>query len=139
MTRPEMTSLYKDETVKAFLSCTRGEGFGLPHLESAASGLPVIATNWSSHKEFLDKGKWIRLDYDLIDVPQEKIDNNIFVNGMQWAHVKEDSFKKAIRKFYEKPDMPQKWADDLKEKILESYSLDSVIKCYDEYLSEVLK
>ena len=88
MSRPEMCGLYKDPSIKAFLSCTRGEGFGLPHLESAVSGLPVIATNWSSHKEFLDKGKWIKLDYDLVDVDPTKIDNNIFVKGMQWAEVK---------------------------------------------------
>jgi glycosyltransferase involved in cell wall biosynthesis len=139
MSRTEMTSLYKDDSIKAFLSCTRGEGFGLPHLESAAAGLPVIATNWSSHKEFLDKGKWVKLEYDLIDIDPEKIDNNIFLKGMQWADVKEDSFKKSIRKFYEKPHMPQTWANDLKKKILKEYNIDSIIKVYDEHLGAILK
>lgn len=138
MSRAEMNSLYKDERIKAFISATRGEGFGLPHIEAAASGLPVIATNWSAHKEFLDKGKWIRVDYDLVSVPQEKIDNQIFVEGMKWANPKEESFKKSLRKFYEKPDLPKKWSEDLSKTILKDYSLDEAKSKYASFLGEFL-
>jgi len=43
--------------VKALVALTRGEGYGLPILEAAASGLPVIATGWSGHMDFLKLGK----------------------------------------------------------------------------------
>jgi len=138
MKRSEMNSLYKEKSVKAFLSATKGEGFGLPHVESAAAGLPVIATNWSAHKEFLDKGQWLRIDYDLVDIPKEKIDNQIFTKGMKWAQVKEESFKKTLRKFYQKPDLPTKWAQDLSKTILEDYSLDAAKEKYERLLGEIL-
>lgn len=41
----EMQALF--ERVDAFVFPTRGEGFGLPPREAAATGLPVICTDWS--------------------------------------------------------------------------------------------
>ena len=138
MSRKEMNSLYKDSKIKAFLSLTRGEGFGLPHLESAVAGLPVIATNWSAHKEFLDNGKWIGVDYDLEKVHETKIDNQIFVKGSSWAFPKEEDAKKRIRTFYEKSEMPTKWAKSLSEKLKETHHPNSINKLYDEVLGGIL-
>ena len=117
-----MSGLYSNESIKAFVSLTRGEGFGLPLLESAAAGLPVIATNWSAHTEFLSMGRFISIDYDLIDVPKSKIDGRIFVDGIKWADPHEEDFKKKILKFKQKPDIPTEWASDLSEKIRDKYS-----------------
>ncbi|WP_244163197.1 glycosyltransferase [Paenibacillus pectinilyticus] len=41
----------------AFDLPTRGEGVGLPFLESLASGVPVIATGWGGQMDFLTKKK----------------------------------------------------------------------------------
>ena len=54
LTNGEKNYLYNNEKVHALVSITHGEGFGLPMLEAAACGLPVIATNWSGHLDFLD-------------------------------------------------------------------------------------
>ena len=51
----EMHSLYNHDSVKALISLTHGEGFGLPLFEAAYSGLPVVATDWSGHLDFLYK------------------------------------------------------------------------------------
>ena len=139
MTREDMTSLYKHEKVKAFLSLTKGEGFGLPHLEAAVSGLPVIATNWSAHKEFLDKGKWIKVDYDLQKIPQSRVDGSIFLENSKWAIAKEKDLKKKIRTFRQKPDAPKKWAEDLSKKLIEAYSQDTVNSLYDEVVGDILR
>ena len=133
-----MTSLYKDKKVKALISATRGEGFGLPLLEAATSGLPVIATNWSAHKEFLDKGKWIKVDYDLVQIPDERTDGQIFMNGAKWAFVKEDDFKKKLKTFYQKPQKPEQWAKELSIILKKEYSQASIENHYNELLSEVL-
>ena len=138
MSRKEMTSLYKNDKVKAYLSLTRGEGFGLPLLEAAVSGLPVMSTNWSAHTEFLNLGKWISFDYDLKDVDESKVDGNIFVKGAKWAEVREEDFKKKILNFYKKSSMPREWSKDLSRKLKETHSIDAIKKAYDVVLGEVL-
>ena len=49
----EMTFLYNKKEVKALISIAHGEGFGLPIFEAAYSAMPVVATNWSGHLDFL--------------------------------------------------------------------------------------
>ena len=138
MDRKSMNSLYKHNKVKAFVSATRGEGFGLPFIESAAADLPVLATDWSAHTEFLNQGKWIKFDYDLREIPGGRVDNQIFMKGMQWAEVKEEDFKKKLRKFRNNSKMPEEWAQDLGKKIRQNYSWPQITKTYDEHLGELL-
>jgi glycosyltransferase involved in cell wall biosynthesis len=71
----ELATLYKNDKVKAFITLTHGEGYGLPIIEAAACGLPVIATNWSGHLDFLKvggKNKFIPLDYKLEPIPPSR-------------------------------------------------------------------
>ena len=49
----QMQGLYQHPKVKATVSLTHGEGFGLPLYEAASNGIPVVATNWSGHLDFL--------------------------------------------------------------------------------------
>jgi glycosyltransferase involved in cell wall biosynthesis len=54
--------------IDCFLFPSRAEGFGLPCREAAATGLPVIATNYSGMAD--DVLNWgIPLDYEEIEVP----------------------------------------------------------------------
>ena len=67
-----------------------------------------------------------------------KIDGNIFVEGSKWAEASELSLKKVVRKFYKSSSTPKDWALSLSESLKESHSITSIIKQYDEILSEVL-
>lgn len=134
MTDGDVAGLYKNVSIKALVTATRGEGYGLPILEAAACSLPVIATNWSGHLDFLSRGKFIKTDYVLKDVHESRIDNNIFVKGSRWAEPNEASFKKNVRKFYSSYKVPQGWANDLSNVIQKEYSFKSISKAYDEII-----
>jgi len=134
----EVASLYRHPSIKATVAISRGEGFCLPLLESVASGIPVIATDWSGHLDYLNKGKFIKVDYDLITIPPSRIDNQIWMAGSRWAEVKEKHFKKILKKFRISNDIPSKWAKDLQETILKEYSQEEINKKYDLVLSELL-
>lgn len=164
LSNKEVASLYRHPKVKGLVALTRGEGFGLPILEAAASGLPVIATNWSAHTEFLNKGKFLNVDYSLNSIAQAKIDKRacpscrgqgkvgpmsicnvcggtgftqIFMEGAKWAEPKETSAKKVIKKFREMPDKPKEWAKELSEKLREEYSQEAIQKHYDRVFSDI--
>lgn len=118
----QVAGLYVNPRIKALVAPTRGEGFGLPLLEASVSGLPVITTGWSGHMDFMSKGKFIKLDYDLREVHESRIDSNIFMRGAKWAEVSETDFKRKARKFRQSPEVPRQWAADLRTKLLNSNS-----------------
>ena len=47
LTEQELSDVYREKSIKALVAPSRGEGFGLPLLEAAASELPIIATRFS--------------------------------------------------------------------------------------------
>jgi GT2 family glycosyltransferase/glycosyltransferase involved in cell wall biosynthesis len=52
-TMEEMRALYDE--ADAYVHPSHGEGIGMPLLEAAATGLPVIFTNWSSPAEYFNE------------------------------------------------------------------------------------
>ena len=138
MTSEEVSSFYRSPQLNALVSFTRGEGYGLPLLEAAASGLPVMATNWSGHKDFLSKIRFSSFDYDLIDVDKERIDNSVFVSGAKWAQVREKEAKRKLKKIRTSYEIPKQWAEDGKEILRKSLNSKEVFKIYEEHLSDIL-
>jgi glycosyltransferase involved in cell wall biosynthesis len=138
MNEEDVAALYKNESIKALVTTTRGEGYGLPILEAAASGLPVIATNWSGHLDYMNKGKFIDLSYTLSPIPKEKVDNKIWISGTQWAEVDGDNFKKRITKFKEKPEIPEKWAKDLQTQLKDQYSYKAISSVWNLHFKDLL-
>jgi glycosyltransferase involved in cell wall biosynthesis len=98
MTDYEMSCLYKDSRIKAFVSCTSGEGFGRTILEAVVSDLPVLVTGWSGHMDFIQKDLATVFDYDIAPIPPENYLRGLFEPGMQWAIPKEDDVKRKIRR-----------------------------------------
>ena len=136
---PEIAGLYKNKDVKCFLSLTRGEGFGLPLLEASACGLPVMTTNWSAHLDFLNLGKFIPINYTLSEIPQDKVDNRIFLPGMKWAEADEEDFKKKVTKIRNKHDIPKKWANNLSLNIKSNFSSTAIMSMYDKVLDRICR
>jgi len=136
MSPEEVASLYKHKNINALVSATRGEGFGLPLLEAASSALPIIATNWSGHLDFLNLGSFIKLDYELKEIDKRKIDNNIFVPGLKWAEVNEEDFKKKVKNFYKNRKGIQSKSNKLAEKIKKNYSFDTISEQYNNLIQK---
>ncbi len=139
MSDAEVAALYVHPQVKALVTLTRGEGYGLPILEAAASGLPVVATGWSGHMDFLKHGKFINVFYQLSEIHPSRVDDRIFMKGTRWANPSEEDFKKKIVKFRNNNDIPRQWASELKDKLQSSYSYQNISALYDSVLSERLK
>jgi glycosyltransferase involved in cell wall biosynthesis len=134
MTNKEVAGLYKNPNIKALFSFTRGEGFGLPLLEAAACGLPVIATNWSAHTEFLKTPAFLTVDYDLKTAQPAESVKQLFNPEGKWAEAREESAKKRLLKFYKDSKIPVEAAKKNVESIVGNYSFEAISKKYDEVL-----
>ena len=117
LSKKELASLYRHPQIKAYITPTHGEGFGLPIIEAAACGLPVIATNWSGHLDFLStpdgKKKFVPLEYDLKEIPQSAVWPGVMEKGTKWACVKEEDIKTKMKKVFLSNDKPKEWAMEL--------------------------
>ena len=143
----EIHSLYSRRDVHCYLTTTHGEGFGLPIFEAAYNGIPVIATDWSAHVEFLTasiqekndiqiKKLFSPLDYDLNPIPTSAVWKDILEEGSRWAYPKEDSFKSQVRKVYEDYETHKNWAKMLKVKLLHDYSEEKILKRMGDLILE---
>jgi len=138
MTREELNSLYTHPKIKAIISATHGEGYGLPLFEAACNGLPVVAPGWSGHLDFLyapvrnKKGKtkrkplFARVDYVLAPIPKEAVWKNIIHEGTMWCYPNKVDFKKKIRAMYTNHGMYLSWAKKLQKHVLENFSEEKI-------------
>ena len=92
----EMNYLYNHPKVKVFVSLTHGEGFGRPLLEATMTGLPIIATNWSGHVDFLDTEKSLLLGGEMKQVPKSQRWKDIIIDQSQWFVVDENQARGAL-------------------------------------------
>ena len=137
LTESELYELYTNEKVNYFISASRGEGFGLPLIESARLGLPVIATNWSGHLDFLKLGNFIRLNYDLVEIDDSRVDNKIFIKGTKWAEVPQGHLRLVLKKAFLDYGKKKKNAKELAVKIKENFNFDKIKKDYDKAIEGI--
>jgi hypothetical protein len=130
----EMHSLYKHPKIKAFISLSHGEGFGLPHFEAAYSGLPVIAPEWSGYTDFLtmpvkdkkgrikNKPHFVRVEYDLKPIQKEAVWKSVLEEDSMWCYPQQGSYKMRLREVYKDFGRFKKQAKDLQSWVLENFS-----------------
>tara|TARA_R110000824_G_scaffold82037_1_gene205835 strand:- start:69 stop:1385 length:1317 start_codon:yes stop_codon:yes gene_type:complete len=130
----EMHSLYTHPKIKALISLSHGEGFGLPLFEAAYSGLPVLTHDWGGQTDFLmmdkkgKKGKvskrpfYANVDYDLSTIQPAVVWENILLKDSQWAYPKQGSYKMKLRDIYKNLNRYQSQAKKLKKFLVEEFS-----------------
>ena len=94
-----MAELYRQHHV--FVLPTKGEGWGLPLIEAAAMGMPIITTMYSAQTQFLHpiKSSVIPVAYDLGDITCEEFQHFYPTSDQrygQWAMPRVDSIAQAL-------------------------------------------
>lgn len=140
LTEDEMWSLYDHKQIQGFVSLTNGEGFGLPLLEAAACGKPIIATNWSGHLDFLrEKNGFLPVKFELKEIPECQHWEGVMEKGSRWAKIDEVDARKRIKKFLESSIVIEKSAKDNVAWLEQNFSKESVLKKMREFFDEILK
>jgi glycosyltransferase involved in cell wall biosynthesis len=138
MSDSELYRLYTHPQIHAMVSFTHGEGWGLPLLEAASCGLPVIATQWSGHLDFLGKGKWLPVKKIMGKIPPSRVDGQIWMEGSSWAMPVEPEAKRRMADMVRFPATPKKWAAELKTEVRQKFNFKAVSQHYDKHLKSIV-
>jgi hypothetical protein len=138
LTEDEINTMYNHEKVKAFVSFTKGEGYGRPLAEFITSGKPVIVSGWSGHVDFVNPAFHTYLDGELKTVHPSAVWKGIIqpesswftVNYQKAAETLQDVFKKYSRYFSNS----KKSVKEIEIK----WSYESMSKKFDEMLTQYL-
>jgi glycosyltransferase involved in cell wall biosynthesis len=153
MSDEEMIGLYSHEKVKAFVSISHGEGYGLPLFEAAYTGLPIVTTNWSGQCDFLNmpekrrkKGSKKRIEtvmrpmfgdveYTLGPIQKEAVWDGVLQADSMWCYADKDSYKKVLSDVFESYSKYEEKALKLKEWVRTEFEAE---KQYDAFANAVL-
>jgi glycosyltransferase involved in cell wall biosynthesis len=145
------TSVFDDEDLKGlytladcFVLPTRGEGVGLPYIESLCSGVPVIATGWGGSMDFLSKDNAYLIDYELeptdsrLQTAISPSYNQLFTHEMKWAEPNVDSLRLQMRRAYENRELTKQKGINGR-KLMEHMSWDESGKSFKNALDAICK
>jgi len=121
------------------VSFTHGEGFGRPLLEASMTGLPVVATSWSGHTDFLNVNKSILLDGKLVQVPKSVVWKDIIIEQSQWFNVNQDTGYKALNHCFENAEEIKRRGRDLMEDNRNTFTLKKMSEKFDEIMEKYTK
>tara|TARA_R100000734_G_C3318696_1_gene113159 strand:- start:1638 stop:2891 length:1254 start_codon:yes stop_codon:yes gene_type:complete len=135
-TNEELNKINNDPKIKAFVSFTKGEGFGRPLLEQAITGKPVITTNWSGHVDF------IRPEYNLLIGGElkpihESAANQWLLKEASWFNINTEVASKAMKDVYKKY---KKYIENSRKQtkfLKENFSQDKMTEVLKGYMDEI--
>jgi len=118
---------------------SRGEGFGLPPLEALACGMPVIASNFSAHTEFLIKDGAPLPGVKLLKGKVEKYleGDSIYYHGFNWFEPSENHLRKLMRESFENYKEEKKKAMETSQYIRKEWSWDKTQEILVERIKDV--
>jgi glycosyltransferase involved in cell wall biosynthesis len=144
MSDAEMQALYKHPKIKAVVSSTHGEGFGFPLFEASCRELPVVATDWSGHLDFLtmkdedgaEKKMFAKVDYELKPIAKEHVWQGVLESGTSWAYPLPNIFKAKMREVYKDYGRFKSWAKKLNKWVRSEFTDE---KMYNKFCDLVYK
>jgi glycosyltransferase involved in cell wall biosynthesis len=140
----EMAALYKHPKIKAIVSTAHGEGTGLPLLEAASHGLPIVAPYWSGYCDFVTvedkenkkkRALIAKVDYTLQHVQKEAVWKGVIEPDAMWCFPSMGSYRDMLRQVQKNYGMYKSRAEQLREHVLTEYTSDA---CYQKFAQVVL-
>ena len=135
-TNEELNKINNDPKIKAFISFTKGEGFGRPLLEQAITGKPVITTNWSGHIDFIRPEYNVLLGGELKAIHPSSA-NKWLLKEANWFNVNTEVASKAMKDVYK---YYKKYIENSRKQtkyLKENFSQNKMTEVLKGYMDEV--
>lgn len=114
---------YLFQSVDAYVSLHRAEGFGLTLGEAMYHEIPLITTAYSGNMDFCNSFNCYLIDYDLVKVGENRLR---YRSDDQWAQPRLDSAVEMFKSVYNNPDEAKKKAQRAKEFITNNFSMQNI-------------
>ena len=153
MSDQEMIGLYSNEKIKALVSLSHGEGWGLPLFEASYTGLPIVTTNWSGQSDFLNMTEKRRkkgakkksetvvkamigeVSYTLQPIQKEAVWDGVLQADSMWAYADKNSYHSVLEDVYKNYSKYEEKASKLKKWVRKEFEAK---KQYDAFANAVL-
>ena len=135
-TNEELNKINNDPKVKAFVSFTKGEGFGRPLLEQAITGKPVITTNWSGHVDFIRPEYNVLIGGELRPV-HESAANQWLLKEASWFNINDEIASKAMKDIFKNY---KRYINESRKQtkfLTENYSFNSMTDLLKTYVDKI--
>lgn len=148
MTDSEINSLYKMDSVKAYINAASGEGWCIPMFQAVYNGIPVIAPDFSGYKDYLYQNReekpgkfklrpfFQRVTCDINPVQPNQLMPGIINPGMMWSFPQPVDFKFKMQEVYKDYGRFKKQAVDLQKIVLEKYEPNVI---YEQVLRSIFE
>ncbi len=132
----DINNLYNHSKVKAFISLTKGEGYGRPLAEFCLSKKPVITTGWSGHVDFLNPEFSVLLPGQLTQVHQSAVVQNMIIPESAWFSVDPSAASKAMVDVFEDYSKYEVMGKRQGHKIKTEFNFDNMVLLLKTYLEK---
>lgn len=133
-----MNQLYNHPNVKCMITITKGEGFCRPLLEFSMTGKPIIASNWSGHKDFLPMDKAIMVGGKVMPVHESAV-NNFIIKGSSWFTANYNEVSLAMKYMKENYDELLIKSEELRKENIEKFSLNKMTEIFKNILVNAIE
>lgn len=132
----DINYLYNHPKVKAFVSFTKGEGYGRPLAEFCTSKKPIIASGWSGHVDFLSKEFSVLLPGKLTETHPSAHSATLILPGASWFTVDYGAAAKALEDVYSNYKKYEEMGKRQGHKIKSEFSYDNMVLFLSAYLAK---
>ena len=140
MTDEEMQALYLEPNIKAYLSLSHGEGFGIPMFDAVCNGMPVVTAPWSGPLDYLTmpgkKGRTTvaaaRVEFTMSQIQNDAVWNGILNSDSMWCYADEASAKQKMVDVFNRYSKYKKHATALKKHIVKKFNQAALYKKFVE-------
>lgn len=107
------------EACDAYISLHRSEGLGLTIADALALGKPVIATDWSGSRDFVNARNAFPVGYSLVRNPRKA---GPYAKGAVWAEASAHDAAEVLRSIFDDPSDAQRRGEAARADIETAYS-----------------